>query len=79
MPSTLRPSHERAYRLDVGAPARAEPRHQGAGRQNSGSPSGFFRLAESEIAERIAPRRAEPDELEDQLVEQVEKVRAGRD
>ncbi|MFH9351306.1 hypothetical protein [Kitasatospora sp. NPDC017646] len=36
-------------------------------------------MVESEIAERIAARRAELDELEDQLVKQLEEVRAERD
>lgn len=34
---------------------------------------------ESEIAERIAVRRAELDELEEQLVKQLDQVRAERD
>ncbi|WP_232248024.1 hypothetical protein [Streptacidiphilus rugosus] len=34
---------------------------------------------ESEIAERVAARRAELDELEDQLVKQLEQVRVERD
>ncbi|MCX4418183.1 hypothetical protein [Streptomyces mirabilis] len=36
-------------------------------------------MAESEIAERIAARRAELDGLEEQLVKQLEEVRAERD
>ncbi|WP_225846508.1 hypothetical protein [Streptomyces sp. HPF1205] len=36
-------------------------------------------MVESEIAERIAVRRAEPDTLENRLVKQLEQVRAGRD
>lgn len=36
-------------------------------------------MVESEIAERIAARRAELDELEDQLAKQLEEVRAERD
>ncbi|WP_030058124.1 MULTISPECIES: hypothetical protein [Streptomyces] len=36
-------------------------------------------MAESQIAERVAARRAELDELEDQLVKQLEQVRAERD
>lgn len=36
-------------------------------------------MVESEIAERIAARRAELDELEDQLVKQLDQVRAERD
>jgi len=36
-------------------------------------------MAESEIAERVAARRAELDEIEDRLVKQLEEVRAERD
>ena len=36
-------------------------------------------MVESEIAERIAARRAELDELEEQLVKQLAEVRAERD
>ena len=36
-------------------------------------------MVESEIAERIAARRAELDELEDQLAKQLQEVRAERD
>ncbi|MFI1563732.1 hypothetical protein ACH4ZX_11830, partial [Streptomyces sp. NPDC020490] len=36
-------------------------------------------MAESEIAERIAARRAELDGVEEQLVKQLEEVRAERD
>ena len=36
-------------------------------------------MVESEIAERIAARRTELDDLEDQLVKQLEEVRAERD
>jgi hypothetical protein len=36
-------------------------------------------MAESEVAERIAARRAELDGLEEQLVKQLEEVRAERD
>jgi hypothetical protein len=36
-------------------------------------------MVESEIAERVAARRAELDELEEQLVKQLEQVRAERD
>ncbi|MGW9030607.1 hypothetical protein ACWGQ5_42365 [Streptomyces sp. NPDC055722] len=36
-------------------------------------------MVESGIAERIAVRRAELDELEDQLAKQLEAVRAERD
>lgn len=36
-------------------------------------------MVESEIAERIAARRAELDELEEQLVKQLDQVRAERD
>jgi hypothetical protein len=36
-------------------------------------------MVESEIAERIAVRRAELDKLEDQLVKQLAEVRAERD
>ncbi|MEU6019642.1 hypothetical protein ABZ826_38540 [Streptomyces sp. NPDC047515] len=36
-------------------------------------------MVESEIAERIAARRAELDELEDRLVKQLEEVRSERD
>ncbi|TDU01665.1 hypothetical protein EDD99_0027 [Streptomyces sp. 846.5] len=36
-------------------------------------------MTESEIAERVAARRAELDELEDQLVKQLEQVRAERE
>jgi hypothetical protein len=36
-------------------------------------------MVESEIAERIAARRAELDELEDKLVKQLDQVRAERD
>ncbi|MGW0858789.1 hypothetical protein [Streptomyces sp. NPDC002690] len=36
-------------------------------------------MVESEIAERIAARRAEPDELEEQLVKQLDQVRDERD
>jgi hypothetical protein len=36
-------------------------------------------MMESGIAERIAARRAELDELEDQLAKQLEEVRADRD
>jgi hypothetical protein len=36
-------------------------------------------MVESGIAERIAARRAELDELEDQLAQQLEEVRAERD
>ncbi|MET7906420.1 hypothetical protein ABZS86_35220 [Streptomyces sp. NPDC005355] len=36
-------------------------------------------MVESEIAERIAARRAELDELEDQLAKQLAEVRAERD
>nr|WP_280720290.1 hypothetical protein [Kitasatospora sp. MAP5-34] len=36
-------------------------------------------MVESEIAERIAARRAELDELEDQLVKQLDQARAERD
>ena len=36
-------------------------------------------MVESEIADRIAARRAELDELEDQLVKQLDQVRAERE
>jgi hypothetical protein len=36
-------------------------------------------MVKSEIAERIAARRAELDELEEQLVKQLDQVRAERD
>jgi hypothetical protein len=36
-------------------------------------------MVESEIAERVAARRAELDELEEELVKQLEQVRAERD
>ncbi|MFI9367058.1 hypothetical protein ACIG5E_39415 [Kitasatospora sp. NPDC053057] len=36
-------------------------------------------MVESEIAERVAARRTELDELEEQLVKQLEQVRAERD
>ncbi|MGW0577921.1 hypothetical protein ACWD25_18545 [Streptomyces sp. NPDC002920] len=45
----------------------------------NGRPSTIRSLLDPELPERITARRAEPDELEEQLAKQLAEVRAERD